>query len=352
MERILIIGNGFDLDLGLKTSYQDFLRSESKSFENLIATQNVLARYLNYKNEIQNWVDVEHELKNYANDLYKKPDALQNFLKREKYITENITSGATYYRINDAIFPEIDSVYNLYLLFKTNLKKEFVALKEALCTHLTEAQRQQNDSKSNAYRILKYGTLFNDNGSYHDFNFPDEIEQKKFDSIYSFNYTNSLKDYTGRTDGGHAVEPFFIHGSLNQNNIVFGVEDDSVPEECNFLLKSDHAAFGFAPDLLLNIFSNEPNEFHFFGCSLGDTDNIHFENFFSALTKRWDATNILIPKHHLFFYVYDKSGYQAIRNRILRLTKGQLAAFKKNNKVIFYDIKSNVMIDQNYLNQL
>lgn len=27
MEKVLIIGNGFDLDLGLKTSYYDFMQS-------------------------------------------------------------------------------------------------------------------------------------------------------------------------------------------------------------------------------------------------------------------------------------------------------------------------------------
>lgn len=323
MERILIIGNGFDLDLGLKTSYQDFLKSAV--FTTLIREQNGLARYLYKKNTIQNWVDVEHELKNYANDLYNKPGALLSFLGFDPSASKMIPS------------------------FKTNLKKEFVALKEALCTHLNDEKMKEKIIDSNAYRILKYGTLFNDQGKYHDFNW--SIEEKGFDSIYSFNYTNSLENYTGRTDGGHAVEPFFIHGSLNQNNIVFGVEDDSVPEECNFLLKSDHAAFGGAPDLLLSI-SEKSKEFHFFGCSLGDTDNAHFENFFSALAKTPNAMNKSTIKHHLLFYVYGQSGYQTIRNRILHLTIGQLARFKLNQKVTFYDIKKNVMIDQNYLNQL
>jgi hypothetical protein len=57
---------------------------------------------------------------------------------------------------------------------------------------------------------------------------------------------------------------------------------NNIMDEFNFLLKSDHAAFGVAPDLLTTI-SGEPKEFHFFGCSLGDTDNAHFLDFFSPL---------------------------------------------------------------------
>ncbi len=66
MNKILIIGNGFDLNLGLKTSYKEFV--ESNEFKNLIRN-NDLARYLQSVQNNQNWVDIEHELKKYANYL-------------------------------------------------------------------------------------------------------------------------------------------------------------------------------------------------------------------------------------------------------------------------------------------
>lgn len=322
MERILIIGNGFDLDLGLKTSYKDFL--ESKMFLQL-NSNSLLAKYLGCKNQIQNWVDVEHELKNYANGLAEpSPD---------------------FWRDLAALGLEQEDLEPYKDAFKSN----FIELKEALKEHLKAELNKLNQvpehNKKNAFRLLYFGTLFNEEGNCHNFNLT-----KSFNAIYSLNFTSPL-DKLNYSSHKKAAKLYFMHGSLKENNIVFGVEDGSVPDEFNFLLKSDHAAFGKAPDLLLQI-SNEAREFHFFGCSLGDTDNAHFLEFFSALSKTRDPVNGRASQHKLFFYVYGKDGYEQIKNRLLRLTNGQLARFKLNHDVIFYDIKDNKMVDQDFLNQL
>lgn len=49
----LIIGNGFDLSLGLSTSYMDFVNSDE--FQILLNMQNQLAIYLKVNAELQNW---------------------------------------------------------------------------------------------------------------------------------------------------------------------------------------------------------------------------------------------------------------------------------------------------------
>lgn len=344
MKRILIIGNGFDLCLGLKTSYRDFLGSTA--FKLLIGNDNMLAAYLEYKNQIQNWVDVEHELKNYANGVAGLSNDFNNYLL---YKQKTSHSPIYHHHKNDKRTPLEQLLSNR----KDALKQEFVKLKQALHDYLSTGFNfitPAGAGESNAVRLLRFGTLFDTERGYHNFNFPGSIEQKVFDEIFTFNYTNPLKKL-GYTSHERGLEPYFIHGSLNQNNIVFGVEDGSVPDEFNFLLKSDHAAFGLAPDLLLTI-SNEAREFHFFGCSLGDTDNAHFVDLFSTLAKNRDVMNEVTPKHKLFFYVYGKSGYQHIRNRILHLTSGQLARFRLNHDVVFYDIHSNQIVNQDYLNQL
>ena len=48
----LIIGNGFDLSLGLSTSYMDFVNSDE--FQILLNMQNQLAIYLKVNAELQN----------------------------------------------------------------------------------------------------------------------------------------------------------------------------------------------------------------------------------------------------------------------------------------------------------
>ena len=54
-----IIGNGFDLNLGLKTSYQDFLQSTCLE---KINPQNSLAKHFSNQKQLKNWVDVEESI--------------------------------------------------------------------------------------------------------------------------------------------------------------------------------------------------------------------------------------------------------------------------------------------------
>jgi hypothetical protein len=63
-DAVLIIGNGFDLNYQLPTSYADFI--ETDYFLNLISDNNNLAKYLQGKRQLQNWIDIENELKIYA----------------------------------------------------------------------------------------------------------------------------------------------------------------------------------------------------------------------------------------------------------------------------------------------
>lgn len=52
----LIIGNGFDLSLGLSTSYMDFVNSDE--FQILLNMQNQLAIYLKVNAELQKLVSI------------------------------------------------------------------------------------------------------------------------------------------------------------------------------------------------------------------------------------------------------------------------------------------------------
>lgn len=68
---LLIIGNGFDLSLNLKTSYSDFINS--RHFLEYGYRNEELHKHLYDKHEIQNWIDVELELKKYALKLLPSP---------------------------------------------------------------------------------------------------------------------------------------------------------------------------------------------------------------------------------------------------------------------------------------
>lgn len=72
---LLILGNGFDLSLGLKTSYVNFI--ESNLFQKRVAIHHYpnaridihdknIHNYLSNQKKLKNWIDVEMELKEYA----------------------------------------------------------------------------------------------------------------------------------------------------------------------------------------------------------------------------------------------------------------------------------------------
>lgn len=78
-KKILIIGNGFDLDIGMKTRYRDFMESGTwrKAKEHDCALSYSILNYLEEKNRQESWFDVENELLNYALEItegtYRSP---------------------------------------------------------------------------------------------------------------------------------------------------------------------------------------------------------------------------------------------------------------------------------------
>ena len=65
-ETLLIVGNGFDLSMGFKTSYGDFMRSSY--FPN--KETSALCSYLSEKyQENMGWIDIENELSNFSRML-------------------------------------------------------------------------------------------------------------------------------------------------------------------------------------------------------------------------------------------------------------------------------------------
>lgn len=66
----IIIGNGFDLDLGLKTRYSDFMKSREfgEIYNNIreIDPSLSLLEYLNKRAELENWFDMELAIHDYV----------------------------------------------------------------------------------------------------------------------------------------------------------------------------------------------------------------------------------------------------------------------------------------------
>ncbi|AUJ35183.1 TPA: hypothetical protein I7114_21615 [Vibrio vulnificus] len=77
MKKVFIIGNGFDLNLGLKTSYQCFI--SSPEFQRKVSEGNTLFNYLNDVVNVDGWIDVENELVSYSNEPFSEMNFLGEY---------------------------------------------------------------------------------------------------------------------------------------------------------------------------------------------------------------------------------------------------------------------------------
>ena len=265
--KIIIIGNGFDLSLGLKTSYKDFI--ESDYFTLLLNENNTLALHLLIKKEIKNWVDIEKELTEYS----KKTQ-------------------------ND----------------KSKVKNDFKELKNTLMDYLKEAQEKEINQNSKAFEMIK-----------------NEISGT--DIIYNFNYTNSVfrvAEILGISDieSRHS----FVHGSIENKNIIFGVEDRAYINDHHIFFKKSYNP-NFAESNIIGVLNNSQNKNNIlviFGHSLGITDSSYFENYFSSLTHEYNRSKLKL-------YHFGEEAYDDMMGIIDKYTSKDLTNFQHCNTLKFID---------------
>lgn len=221
-ENVLIIGNGFDLNLGLKTGYSDFMNSSH--FQELVIKENLLAVYLNSKQN-HNWIDIEKELKNYSK--------------------------------NEA---------NTHRIAK-DFEDNYLEISNSLINYLKEINYSKINKESPAYRLIR------------------NTVKSNF-SIIDFNYTDTtkliLKDI-GFIDSEIVNRHFKVHGSVEEGKIIFGVEDSAdLRRNHVFLLKSypiHYKAINFIREISRAV------KVDFFGHSLGESDHTYFNYFFERCSN-------------------------------------------------------------------
>lgn len=275
-ETLLIVGNGFDLSMGFKTSYGDFMKSSYFPHEETSS----LCSYLHKQyEENMGWIDIENELSEYSRILTTKK------LNAKKFNT----------------ILDIDS-----------LREEYDELKSSLKFYLQEeTKRAFGPSPDNPAKRV--------------------IDQLPADSkIISFNYTSIIERMTRDrfcTSKGNLLH---IHGSLAPyDDIVFGVEDSAkLSKEHVFLYKahSRHLKVQEFSDWL-----NTAERIIFYGYSLGDTDRQYFENFFRKLCSGDNTYTELI------FYYYGQASYDNLIWQLQVLTNHKLTQLQIQNKIEFID---------------
>lgn len=274
-ETLLIVGNGFDLSMGFKTSYGDFMKSSF--FPKYDST---LCSHLRKQfQENMGWIDIEKELSEFSRMLISmKQDAKKKHIKWE---------------------------YDSF-------REEYEELKSSLKAYLQEeTKRAFGPSPDNPAKRV--------------------IDQLPADSkIISFNYTSIIERLTWDKFKDSKENLLHIHGSLAPyDDIVFGVEDSAkLSKEHVFLYKA------YSPHLKVQEFSdwlNSAERIIFYGYSLGDTDRQYFEKFFRKLCSGDSSYTELV------FYYYGQASYDNLIWQLQMLTNHKLTQLQILNKLEFID---------------
>lgn len=253
---LLILGNGFDLDLGLNTRYSDFWKGDGWKEAKLSCPEKYLVNSLEKYRFTHNWFDLE----------------------------SGLLQGAT--RLLKNLSPNYDG--KDYLASFQILINELRKYIEGQQEHFTP----NNDSvAAQILRAINSSPLFK--------------------CIYTFNYTDIAK--IGERFHVSKLPPVhYVHGSLQTNDqIILGVEVEdfaSIPHPLTFLIKSNSPYYHY--NNLLNDLEVAENVV-FFGHSVNGMDFPYFKEYFMRLM---DMPIIHHRKRHVTIITYDEFSAMQIKD--------------------------------------
>lgn len=266
INKLFLIGNGFDLSLGLRTSYNDFLLWLLKKYIiEAIDSKIQIAPFDKYKGNYDSFMERynQRRIVGYSSNLLfdvllnpqytfdinqvKEMDTIENlfaFIKTKKIEINTTSSPLLFKRILDVSsnhWVDIEGIYfetikEIIKNHKTNEKRGYLDLIvqinqelsiviDYLKSYLVEID--VDISKDNAQ---KYLNQFTKELKKDDFSFlHNKKETVETDLIYflNFNYTNSLTQLLNHFKKSKYLQNH-IHGNLNEetNQIIFGFGDE------------------------------------------------------------------------------------------------------------------------------
>ncbi len=266
MNIVIVLGNGFDLDLGWDTSYKSFY-DKHKGWGMHKTDEDDLFQYV-IKQTPGNWFDFERTLHEYALHRAEKP-----------------------YPENEAY--KIDRDIHDYNTFK-----------EQLARFITEGSKLPVKEDSHAYRLLEayvgakkrnianLSTLFSI-------------------KLFSYNYT-PLLSVIRRIEPSMEIGYIPVHGMVERNNIIFGFHDDpNIPKEYRSIQKSMDENYK-SSDIVTK--SLKADYLIFFGLSLGYIDGVYFKNLFEQISN---LTNPQLINKHIVFITKDANTEINIKSNLL-----------------------------------
>jgi len=282
--RILVLGNGFDLDLGLKTTYKDFFQNVYSEKHHLLSDS--LEEFLTSRcKSEQNWFNIEEAMAMYV---------------RKKECPVNST------------------ILDMDKFFLHNLKENFSDYIDRNWATIATNQWNKPIKQSLAKKIIEL-----------------QNEIHCFDKIYSFNCFNySLLDLASDLEICSIPNVIYLHGS--SDSFILGIiESDCKCSDYSFMIKKNQKNYpkekveNFKHDLI------KADEVVIFGHSLNRIDMEYFNYFFL------DLANASRNPRKITIITKDMNSVLEIKNNI----SDYVISFEKANQ---YSTISFVMSDDYY----
>lgn len=250
IDKYIVVGNGFDMNIGIKSSYQSFLDDIGENYKLKEPSDFYKFNPLFQKDFNDNWSDFE--------------GVFENLIFNANSIEDKKLACQTVDTYNQAL-------EGLELQFYTYLSREYRQWKQPIV-------RKVNPVYSSIFRDAK---------------------------VFNFNYTNTLTDI-GLKDLADKV--YQVHGSLENRNIIFGggflehnrvseiVLPNSTDNDKLVRIKKDHLLLKERDEMIRDIGSDDEMDLYILGHSIAGTDL----NFLSKWIKK-------ARKIYLFYYKRDYS---------------------------------------------
>lgn len=326
---VLILGNGFDLDLGLKTSYKDFWESEfcPKDYPAPLI-HHLNQRWPDNKQAVK-WYDLENELFNYYMSIPDSSRGIDIITDEERNLLEEFTEykyGCGWF--NDRLELVVSLINKGVLSYDGNplgrvrehLKEDALKssiwrdrkalglIKEGLCKYLKSISGQPFESNSVALNVLLAANCAREDGD--------------FLSVYTFNYTPLLVDY----GNGFQNVVHYVHGDCAKGRIIIGTGDSGdYDKNYDFLQKSFDPTFN-PPPLVADLL--EADDVIVFGHSIGVNDRQYFKAFFKRQTD-YSQTH----RKEITIFTLDEDSEVEIKRSLQRMTDNNLSSLYGLNHV-------------------
>lgn len=301
---VIVLGNGFDLSLGLPTSYHSLV--ESSQFLEEVEKGNRLARFLKESTRnTSNWCGLESDLLRYT----KLGGNNYDFLYSD-YISLKKAIKAYYLYVNNNFVckPSIgsDVLISNYARYLQAKNSELLIIN---FNYTTSAKRViYNSAGRYGGKFLKFIEIFDD-------------------------FSDIISDLTGEQFSPYLkhIRVIHPHGTV-EDDIIFGVNDNADIGDSIFLKKS--AAKSYRPNFNWNDL-NSSAEIIFYGHSLGETDHQYFNDFF------FQQADINATPKKMIFYYYGETERLKLMKELDTLTRQRLGSLQMNNDIIFVDSSNN-----------